>query len=110
VNVPDWYEAVLLALAAWRSFQLVAFDDILDRPRRYVTRLGSEWTQEGDKVPDDYRFRLANFITCPYCMGAWITAAWWGAWQVWPHSTLVVAALLALHAGLVGAHKLLSSE
>lgn len=110
MDIPNWYEAVLLALAAWRTFQLIAFDDILDRPRRHVTALGKEWQEDGDKVPDNYRLSLADFITCPYCAGFWITGLWWGAWQAWPHETLVVAALLALHAGMIGAHKILSSE
>ena len=39
MSVPGWYELLLLSLAAWRVFHLLAEDDILDRPRRYVTRL-----------------------------------------------------------------------
>ena len=113
MSIPDWYEAALLALAAWRIFQLVAFDSILDRARRYVTRHG-DWDAEADpqeaKLPAEYRRNLAVFINCPYCLGFWITLAWWGAWQLWPHGTLVTAALFALHAGMVGAHKLLSSD
>ena len=110
MSIPDWWEGALLALAAWRTFQLIAFDDILDRPRRYVTRLGKDWREDGDQVPDDYRLTLADFVTCPYCAGFWITALWWGAWQAWPHEALVVAGLFALHAGMIAGHKLLSSE
>ena len=110
MSIPDWYEAALLALAAWRIFQLIAFDSILDGPRRYVTRLGKQWEKEGDAVPKEYREKWGLFLTCPYCLGFWITLAWWGAWQIWPHGTLVAAALFALHAGMVAGHKLLSSE
>lgn len=110
MSVPDWWEAALLALAAWRIFQLLAFDTLLDQPRRYITRLGDKWEKEGDPIPGNYRIKLAAFVTCPYCAGFWITLLWWGAWQVWPHGALVAAGLLALHAGMIAGHKLLSSE
>ena len=96
MSVPDWWEALLLALAAWRIFQLIAEDTILDGPRRYVTaRLDAKWEL---------------FIECPYCSGAWLAAAWWVAWQIWPHGTLVVAVPWALSAGVVAAAKVLSPD
>lgn len=96
MSVPEWWEAVLLALAAWRTFQLLAEDDILDRPRRYVTaRLSEKWEL---------------FIECPYCAGFWIAIAWWGAWQVWEFGTLVAATPWALSAGVIAAAKVLSSD
>lgn len=110
MSVPEPWEAVLLALAAWRIFQLIALDDILDQPRRYLTRLGKEWEKDGDAIPKEYREKWALFLTCPYCLGFWITAIWWGFWQIWPHGTLVVAGLFALHAGMIAGYKLLSSE
>ena len=30
MNVPGWWDATLLALAAWRLFHLLAYDDIID--------------------------------------------------------------------------------
>lgn len=110
MQVPDWWSAVLLALAAWRIFQLLSDDDILDRPRRYLLRLSAEWEKEGDPVPDDYRFKWAAFITCPYCAGFWIAVSWWVAWQLWPHGTLVVAVPFVLSAGVVAASKVLSRD
>ena len=110
MNIPDWYELILLALAAWRIFQLIAHDDILDRPRRYITRLGRDWKEEGDPVPKDYRLSLADFITCPYCAGFWIAGLWWVAWLIFPTETLFVAVLFVLSALLIGANKVLSSE
>lgn len=110
MSVPDWYELALLALAAWRIFQLIAFDSILDQPRRYVTRLGKKWEKEGDAIPKEYREKWALFINCPYCLGFWIGLAWWGAWQMWPHGTLVAAVPWVLSAGVVAGHKLLASE
>lgn len=113
MNVPGWWASVILALAAWRVFNLLAFDDILDRPRRYITRLGN--ALEDDKgnwknIPPGYRIGLANFLTCPYCLGFWVALAWWGAWQVYPHETLVAATPFMLSAALIGAHKILAAE
>lgn len=99
MSVPGWWALVLLALAAFRIFRLVGEDTILDGPRSRLLRLGN-W-QEGQPVPSAYRAKWAEFITCPWCAGFWITLAWWGAWQVWPHGSLVVAAPLAISA-LVG--------
>lgn len=110
MNIPDWWEALLLALAAWRTYQLIAYDEILDWPRRKLTRLGKDWEKDGDKIPDGYRIRLAVFITCPYCAGFWIALAWWAAWQLEAHGTLIAATVFALSAGVVAGHKLLGSE
>ena len=108
--IPDWWEAVLLSLAAWRVFQLLAEDDILDRPRRYITRLGPKWEKEGDPVPAEYREGFANFLTCPYCFGFWVALAWWGAWAIWPYETVVVAVPLAISAGVVALAKSVGSD
>lgn len=100
--VPDWWELALLALAAYRIFRLVADDTILDRPRRWLLRLDPAWEQDGDFTGNDYRLGLALFITCPWCIGFWIGLAWWGAWLLESHWTLVAATPWALSA-LVGA-------
>ena len=96
VRIPDWWQFTLLGLAAWRVFQLISADDILDRPRRYVTaRLSEQWQ---------------DFISCPYCIGFWIALAWWGAWEKWPHGAVVVSAPLALSAGVIAGARMLSSD
>jgi hypothetical protein len=96
LSVPDWWEAILLALAAWRVFQLIADDEILNGPRRYVTgKLSEKWEL---------------FIECPYCAGFWIALAWWAAWQLNEEWTLIVAVPWALSAGVIAASKVLSSE
>lgn len=109
MRAPDWWEFALLAVAAWRVFQLVAFDDILNRPRRKLLRLARDW-EEGDDVPEEYRLKWARFITCPFCAGAWIATAWWIAWQANHKWTLIVASLVALWALPVAGHKLLAKE
>lgn len=110
MNVPNWWSATLLALAAWRLFHLIAHDDILDRPRRWALRLSPTWKKEGDATGEKYREKWAAFITCPYCAGFWIALAWWGAWQVWGHGTLVAASVFAINAGVIAAQRVLSSE
>jgi hypothetical protein len=95
VNIPAPWEAILLSLAAWRVFQLLAEDDLLETPRRYVTDRISEYWED--------------FLTCPYCAGFWIAVVWWGAWQLWGDSTLIVATPWALSAGVIAAAKVLSS-
>ncbi len=110
MSVPGWWEALLLSVAAWRVFQLLAFDSILDQPRRYVTRLGREWEKDGDLVPKEYREKWALFLVCAYCLGAWVALAWWVAWLIWPHGTLVFATPWVLSAGVVAASKVLSMD
>lgn len=110
MTVPGWWEAALLALAAWRVFHGIAFDDLLDRPRRYITRLAPSWKQEGDATGETYREGLAKFLTCPFCSGFWVAAAVWAAWLVFPTETVFAAVPFALNALLVGAQRVLSSE
>ena len=70
----EWWWFLLLSLAAWRFFRLIAEDTILDKPRRRLLRLG-DWTEEDgeDNLPDEYKDEWATFITCPYCAGFWIS-------------------------------------
>lgn len=100
----------MLGIAAWSVFQLIGFDDILDRPRRHILRLGEEWTEDGDPVPDDYRIGLALFLTCPYCAGFWIWLAWFGAFQVSEKWTLFAAVAMAGRAIVVAGAKTLAKE
>lgn len=100
-NIPSWWEFLLLALAAYRVFRLIAEDTILDGPRRRLVRIG-DW-QEGDDeedLPDEYREKWAAFITCPYCAGFWIAIVWWIAWLIWPHATVLVAVPWAISAAV----------
>lgn len=88
--IPEPYQFVLLALIAYRVWRLVAEDDVLERPRRWLVRLPYTW-EEGQKIPDAYREKWALFITCPWCAGAWVSL---GVYAIWvatlgdgPHST-----------------------
>lgn len=110
VSVPDWWSTILLSVAAWRTFQLLANDDILDRPRRWLLRLGKEWQKEGDPFPDNYRLGWAQFLTCPYCMGAHVALWWWIAWEIEARWTEIIAAPFVISAGVIAAAKILSDE
>jgi len=92
--IPDWIELALLGLAAWRTWALLALDDIIARPRRYVT----------SRFPG-----VEDFLDCPFCSGFWIALGWWGAWQLWPQGTLVAAGAVSI-AAIVALIERLSSD
>jgi len=93
--VPNWFQAVLLALAAWRTWHLVALDDITDRQRRYVT---------------DGRDKLLDFIECPYCLGFWFALGWVGFFAAWGTGATWAALPFALNTVVIALNHWLSSE
>lgn len=99
MSVPSPWEALLIAFAAFRVWRLLAEDTILDKPRRWFLRLGN-WERDGDPVPDGYRAKWGELFQCPWCLGFWISLAWWGAWQVSEKWALVVATPFAISAGV----------
>ena len=70
--IPWWWFAIL-SLSAYRVFRLLAEDTILDRPRRWLLRLGDWEEDSGEDPPENYRFEWGIFLTCPYCAGFWIS-------------------------------------
>jgi hypothetical protein len=94
-TLPSPFEAVLLGLAAWRVWHLIALDDITDRPRRYIT---------------DGRDKLLEFIECPYCMGFWVALAWVGAYALNGEWTLWAALPFAVNAGVIGVAHWLTAD
>jgi hypothetical protein len=97
--IPEPYQFVLLALIAYRAWRLVAEDDILNRPRYWLVRLPRDW-EEGDTIPKAYREKLALFINCPWCAGAWISALVYIGWMAtlgeWPDSATDVSVALGV--------------
>lgn len=87
---------MLIGVAGYRVWRLLAEDTILDRLRRALLHLG-DW-QEGEPAPEGYRAKVGEFVSCPWCMGFWIVLAWWLAWTIWPHGAVVVAVPWALSA------------
>jgi hypothetical protein len=97
VTVPGVWETVLLSLAAYRSWRLLAEDTVLDVPRRKLLRLGG-WRQEGDTVPAGYREWWGEMVGCAWCLGAWLSVGWWLVFQVSEHWALVAAVPFAVSA------------
>ena len=90
MNIPEPWQFALLALAAFRVWKLIGDDAILDTPRDWaLARLGDTWGKKAEYL-----------ITCPWCAGTYIVLAWWGAWQLWSHATLVAAGVVALGAAV----------
>lgn len=92
--IPTPWTFALLALAGFRLWKLIGDDAVLDRPRDWaLDRLAprGEWSRWG---------WLDYFLTCPWCAGAWIVAAWWAAWWAAPQAALGVAVPFALSAAV----------
>jgi uncharacterized protein DUF1360 len=110
LNSPSWFQFLVLGLAAWSTYHLLANDDILDRPRRWVLRLGSEWEKEGDPVPENYRLKWGQFLSCPYCAGFWIWVAWLVAWWIVPDVVMPAAFLMGGRTIVIAGSKTLGKE
>lgn len=95
MTFPTAWEAVLLALAAWRVWHLIALDDITDRPRRYIT---------------DGREKLLEFIECPYCAGFYIALGWAVAFAIEDTGTMWIAFPFALNTGVIALSHWLTSD
>lgn len=91
---PNLTETMLLAAAAWRTWTLIASDEILDPVR---DRLLWSVNEDGDVAP---RARLITLVECPYCLGFWMAVAWWGAFVATPW-TLVFATPWALSTAVI---------
>lgn len=94
--MPTPFEAVLLALAAWRIWHLIANDDLTERPRTWaLARLHGKW--------DD-------FIACPYCAGFHLSLVIYLFWVWLPDATIYVCIPFALNAAVIALSKILSSD
>lgn len=116
MKIPDWYSLLLLGVATWRTFQLIAFDTILNAPRRKLLRLNKEWRSDARvgtpeaEVGEFYRLDLALWLTCPYCAGFWIGVGWLTAWEITQKWTELFALLFVLGAFAIAGHKLLAKD
>lgn len=99
MNLPGWFEFVVLALVAFRFYRLIGEDTILDRPRSWVLGL-SGWDPK-DEAPDTYKKEWGEFITCPWCAGFWISGLATLTWALvddWPGVVSFVLTWFALSA------------
>lgn len=106
-DVPGPYALVLLAVASYRLWRLLAEDDIVDRPRRWLLGLG-DW-KVGQPAPESYREKLADLLTCPWCLGFWIAVGWWGAWLLEPEWAVFAAVPWALSAGVAACNAVIGA-
>lgn len=86
MSVPDWWEALLLAGAALRTWRLLALDTVLSRPRMRVLA----------RVSDG----AIDFVFCPWCLGWWVTLVWWAGWLAAGTWAVGIAVPLALSAAV----------
>lgn len=124
---PAPYALVLLVLAAWRVYRLVAVDEITARIRGWATLPDDDYEAWSDVIrdaefdgadpwqPDGFdldgthyprpwfssrRYHVAKFARCPWCMGWWISVVVWVAWLAAGDVTLYLATPFALSAGV----------
>lgn len=93
--IPSVWTFALLTLAAFRTWRLLAIDTFPP-----VEKLRNRLLFD-----DRRRLRkpVAEFLKCPWCLGAHVVFWWWAAWVITPHWTMVAAVPFALSAmvGLV---------
>lgn len=97
--IPSAWQLVLLALAVYRIWRILGLDDMpgLVAMRNWLagaSELGGVWT---------FRRRwVADLISCPWCLGWWLSLAAAGCWFLDARVTLLAAIPFAL-AAIVGA-------
>lgn len=84
-HVPGWWPFLLLALAAFRCWRLLAYDEIITKQRIALLHR---------------RKLLAEFVLCPWCLGAWLSLGIYLLWVWVPTAALLVAVPFALSAAV----------
>lgn len=104
--IPSPWIAVVLALGTYRIVRLIGWDDW-----PYAVRLrhwlgGRNERNKGEKVfANDERGTymhptVAKFISCPWCVGFWLSVIVYLAWRFAPTETLYALAPFALSAAV----------
>ena len=105
--IPSPWEFVLLTLAVYRLCRLIGWDTITRRPRDWA--IGASLSPLKPYDPDNpeqtcirsvKRARLEEFLTCPFCLGFWLSLVAYVAWRLTPRETLVISSVLALSAAV----------
>ncbi len=111
--LPSWLELTVLALAAYRLTRLAGWDDfpLAAGTRDFIT--GAHW-EDAEPPPEGAgltrlvpsetvydRPMLAHFLSCPFCVGWWISLALYLCWLWLPTETLYAAVPFAI-SGVVG--------
>lgn len=102
--IPSPWVGVVLALAVYRVARLVGWDDfplaLLYRRRLTGERVRYNHTESRDPILSYDRPTLQHFLTCPFCVGFWLSLVAYLGWRFFPTETLYVAAPLALSAAV----------
>lgn len=103
--IPSALPLVLLALAAYRVTRLLGWDTLPPVAAARAWLLRSEWQIPSSNDEDGYfihgRPLLGDMFECPFCLGFWVSLAFYGAWLALPTAALAVAIPFAL-SGVVG--------
>lgn len=94
--IPSALVLLVLALAAFRTYRLLAFDLVLRPVRDRI--VGAHYPAGNGPVFD--REGLADWLVCAWCSGFWCAVGWWLAWLAWPSGILYVAVPFAVSAAL----------
>lgn len=100
--VPDWLDAVVLALGVYRLTRLLGWDEFPPVAKLRDRLLDKRITRNvtGSTLPEFTFGRpvLAAGVQCPYCLGFWVGLAAYALWLVVPTATLYVLVPFALNA------------
>lgn len=102
--IPAPLVLVVLALAAFRTYRLLAFDMVL-RPLRDRV-VGAHYPPK--RPPFFDRSWLADWLVCGWCSGFWWSLLWYLAWLAWPSGSLYGAVPMAVSAAVAVAQHALS--
>lgn len=104
---PRPFDLVLLGLATYRTGRLVAYDRVLGPLREPFTETRGDATGAGQTVVAEgrgVRYVLGELLSCPVCVGTWVSAALvYGLWFaplptrvfLWIQGTIGLAEILS---------------
>lgn len=103
--IPSPWVAVVLALGVYRICRLIGWDDF-PPVRKIRARLTGERTrvnpvESRDPIVTYDRPTLEHFLTCPFCLGFWLSVVAYDLWWFEPTWTVRALAPWAL-SGAVG--------
>lgn len=90
MTIPEPWPAVVLALATFRITRLIGWDDLTAPFRGWVVG----WSENGDHERQ-WAFAL---LSCPWCVGWWVSLLAALGWYASPHWAILVALPFALSA------------
>jgi hypothetical protein len=87
-------DVVRIGVASYKVGRLVAKDEVTSFVRAPVTR--DEEAQEPE--PEGWRRALGELVTCPYCIGLWISVGFSCSLVLFPRHTRFVATVFGAQA------------